>query len=109
MRLGDMSYSIYLHGLVLDAAFSSPTIVQVALSSSAAYWLVILVFGAVLVCVSTLSLVLIERPGVLLGRRVGARATMRSEKESASIEIKLEAGTTTPARTGDLLIHNQAL
>ena len=44
MRLGDMSYSIYLlHGLVLDAAFSSPTIVQVALSSSAAYWLVILV------------------------------------------------------------------
>lgn len=75
-RLGDMSYSIYLlHGLVLDAVFSSPSVVRFALGSTGAWWLVLLAIGAALVVLSTITLVVIERPGVALGRRAGDALT----------------------------------
>ena len=72
LRLGDMSYSLYLlHGVVLGAVFSVDGIKRFALISPERYWVVVALCGLVLITLSTVSLVAIERPGIALGRAFG--------------------------------------
>ncbi len=76
LRLGDMSYSLYLlHGVVLSAVFSSGTIKSFALSSPMRYWMVVALCGLILVALSTVTLVAVERPGIVFGRALGRRVT----------------------------------
>jgi peptidoglycan/LPS O-acetylase OafA/YrhL len=73
-RLGEISYSIYLiHGLVLTAVFSVGTIRGYAMESHVSYWLVVTLCGLLVVLVSTLSYLLVERPGIRLGKAVAGR------------------------------------
>jgi peptidoglycan/LPS O-acetylase OafA/YrhL len=68
-RLGDVSFGIYLlQGLVLAATFSTQSVRNFAMTSALWYWVIILVAGVILISVATIAHVLIERPGVDLGR-----------------------------------------
>lgn len=72
-RLGDISYGIYLlQGLLLAAVFQVGPMPSFALSSPLAYWTLALACAALLIVVATATYVLIEMPGIALGRRVAA-------------------------------------
>ncbi|MDA8327669.1 MAG: acyltransferase [Betaproteobacteria bacterium] len=74
LRLGELSYSIYmLQGLLLYAAFYFSAISTYALNSAIQYWLVITVTGAMLLAVSLATHLLIEKPGILLGKNLSGR------------------------------------
>jgi len=73
-RLGEISYSVYLlHGLILTGVFSVDGVRAYALASIASYWLIIAICGLLLLLVATLSFILIERPGLRLGKAVAGR------------------------------------
>jgi peptidoglycan/LPS O-acetylase OafA/YrhL len=73
-RLGEISYSLYLiHGLVLTAVFSSDALRGYAMNSHASYWLIVALCGLLAVLAATFSYLLIERPGIRLGRTVASR------------------------------------
>lgn len=73
-RLGEISYSVYLlHGLILTGVFSLDGVRAFALETNVSYWLVIALCGLLLLLVATLSFVLIERPGIRLGKAVAGR------------------------------------
>jgi peptidoglycan/LPS O-acetylase OafA/YrhL len=73
-RLGEISYSVYLvHGLVLTGVFSIGAVRSHALESHGSYWLTIALCGLLVVVVAALSYVLIERPGIRVGKIVGKR------------------------------------
>ena len=73
-RLGEISYSVYLlHGLILTGVFSVDGVRAYALASIASYWLIIAICGLLLLLVATLSFILIERPGIRLGKAVAGR------------------------------------
>jgi peptidoglycan/LPS O-acetylase OafA/YrhL len=74
LRLGELSYSIYmLQGLLLYAAFYFSAISTFALNSSLQYWSVITVTGAMLLAVSLATHLLIEKPGISLGKHLSRR------------------------------------
>ncbi len=71
IKLGELSYGIYLmQGVALFAVFSIAPLKAFALESDANYWLAI--FGALsgLVFASLAVHILIERPGIELGRKI---------------------------------------
>ena len=71
VRLGDISYGIYLvQGLVLAAVFRPYLLREFALSSPWHHWCLTLAAMILLVMVATATHVLIERPGIGLGRRL---------------------------------------
>ena len=73
-RLGEISYSVYLiHGLVLMAVFSDDTIRRYAMSSHVGYWLAVFLSGLLLITAATLCYVLVERPGIRLGKYLAGR------------------------------------
>lgn len=73
-RLGTISYSIYLtHGLCLHAVFSIEQIRAFAFASITQYWMVVLLTAVVTTCVSSLTFILVEAPGIRLGRNVLGR------------------------------------
>lgn len=73
-RLGELSYSVYLiHGLVLMTVFSVDMVRDFALENHARYWLIISFCGVLVVTVSALSYLFIERPGIRLGKYMVAR------------------------------------
>jgi peptidoglycan/LPS O-acetylase OafA/YrhL len=75
-RLGEISYSVYLlHGLILTGVFSIDGVRSYALASTVSYWLTIALCGLLLLLVATLSFILIERPGIRLGKAVAGRLT----------------------------------
>jgi peptidoglycan/LPS O-acetylase OafA/YrhL len=84
-RLGDISYSVYLvHGLVLTGIFSIGAVRSNAMASLGSYWLTIALCGLLVIGVSVLSYVLIERPGIRLGKKVaGWLAPARAAAKSA--------------------------
>ena len=97
-RLGDISYGIYLlQGLVLAALFQFRSIRVFALTSPLRHWLVVLGATALLVCLAALSHTWIERPGIVLGKRI-ARLLPISERRRASIRRSVVAHT--DRRTG---------
>jgi peptidoglycan/LPS O-acetylase OafA/YrhL len=70
-RLGDMSFSIYLlQGLAMTALFAVPAARRIALASPAGHWAMIAVCTIILLVLSRLTYVYIERPGMDLGRRI---------------------------------------
>ena len=78
-RLGDISYGIYmLQGLVLATLFQYRPVRAFALLSPWRHWAVVLAAAAILVVLATLAHHWIERPGILLGRRVARLLPRRS-------------------------------
>jgi peptidoglycan/LPS O-acetylase OafA/YrhL len=70
-RLGNLSYCIYLlHGLVFALVFSLDMARSVASSSPAGYWAIVAICAVILLFFSTFAHVVVERPGIDLGRRV---------------------------------------
>ena len=70
-RLGEMSYSIYLlHGTVLWLVFHAPGVRSFAGHSLAAYWAVIALASALIVLLSRITFLHIEKPGIRLGKRL---------------------------------------
>src|SRR4029077_171660 len=72
-RLGNVSYSLYLmQGLVLTVVFSNGSIRTFALASPQQYWAVGVLCACVLLLGSALGYAFVERPGIALGKRLGA-------------------------------------
>lgn len=77
-RLGEISYSVYLiHGLMLTGIFSIGSVRSFALRSFGHYWFTIALCGLALVLAASLSYVLIERPGINLGKKWAAERKPR--------------------------------
>ena len=73
IRLGDVSYGIYLlQGLVLAAVLRPAPLRAFALASPAGHWSLVLLACVSLVAVATVAHVGIEQPGIALGRRAAA-------------------------------------
>jgi peptidoglycan/LPS O-acetylase OafA/YrhL len=71
LRMGDVSYGIYLlQGLILAAVLRPAPIKNFALASPLHFWLCGFASAALLLLVSILAHVWIERPGIALGRRL---------------------------------------
>jgi peptidoglycan/LPS O-acetylase OafA/YrhL len=74
MRLGDISYGIYLlQGLALAAAFRPASLRVLALADPYYHWMLLLSAALVLVGAATIVHVIVERPGITLGRRIARR------------------------------------
>ena len=78
LRLGNLSYSIYLlHGLTLTLTFSPKLQIGTwAMASTSHYWATIMLTTIALVLVSTAAYLLIEKPGMALGKKINK--TVRS-------------------------------
>ncbi len=73
-RLGHISFSIYmLQGLVLTAAFADGRVRDLALGSVPIYWLLVAASVLALTLISAVTYVLVEQPGIRLGKRIGRR------------------------------------
>ena len=71
LRLGDISYGIYLlQGLILSACFRPSAFRVFALASPWGHWLVTELALLFLISLATVTYVAIERPGIEVGRRV---------------------------------------
>lgn len=70
-RLGNVSYGIYLlQGLSFAVVFMFASAKGVALGSPFGHWLIVLLCAILLVSAATVCHVLIERPGIELGKRL---------------------------------------
>lgn len=70
-RMGDLSYGIYLLHLFVFALLGSVPVMRDALAGSPLeFWLFTIAAGSVVLLVSCASFVLLERPGIALGRRL---------------------------------------
>lgn len=75
-RLGHISYGIYLlQGPVLAVFYASDVIKSFCLISDAYYWLSLFLCSMVLTALASALYVLIERPGIMLGRKLGKQAS----------------------------------
>jgi len=72
LRLGNISYSIYLlHGLTLTAMFSPKFPLGAwAMASTRHYWAAIMITAIAVVLVSIAAYLLIERPGISIGKQL---------------------------------------
>jgi peptidoglycan/LPS O-acetylase OafA/YrhL len=82
-----MSFSIYLlQGLVMTSVFSLPPARRLALSSPIGHWAMMTLCAVILLVVSRMTFVYIERPGIRVGKAltkaIGHR--MRSVKIGAA-------------------------
>ena len=78
IRLGDVSYGIYLlQGLVLGGVFRIRFGRVHDLASPWQHWLLTLFCAVILICVATAAHRLIERPGVLVGKKVSTALKTR--------------------------------
>jgi peptidoglycan/LPS O-acetylase OafA/YrhL len=77
-RLGEISYSVYLlHGLVLSGVFAIGPVRAFALQSNGRYWLAVALCGVLVIVVACLGYLLVERPGMILGRKVAVKTRER--------------------------------
>jgi peptidoglycan/LPS O-acetylase OafA/YrhL len=78
IRLGDISYGIYLlQGLALALVFRQPWSRAHDLVSPVDHWLLALGSAVLLVCVATATHVWIERPGIAAGEKIAQRLRRR--------------------------------
>lgn len=78
-RLGDISYGIYLlQNLVFSGVFSIGWARRIALASPLGHWSMLLLSAVLLILIATLAHVWIERPGIELGKQIGALLRNRS-------------------------------
>jgi peptidoglycan/LPS O-acetylase OafA/YrhL len=88
-RLGDISYSLYLmHGAVLTLLFSWRPLVELSLTGSAHYYVMQALCTAILLAICVGTYLLIEKPGIALGRIVG-----RSGERTHQLDAKAGAPT----------------
>lgn len=74
-RLGNVSYDTYLlQGPLLNVLFSIAFIRDFSLESTQNYWISIAVIGFILIIVSTMIHVTVERPGIQIGKIVAREA-----------------------------------
>jgi peptidoglycan/LPS O-acetylase OafA/YrhL len=86
-RLGDISYSLYLmHGTVITLLFSYRPLTEFSLTGSVQYYATQALSTTVLLAVCVGTYLLIEKPGIALGRLVASsgKTNRRIETESAS-------------------------
>lgn len=77
-RLGEISYGVYLlHGLVLSGVFAIGPVKDFALQSNGRYWLAVALCGLLVILVASLGYLLVERPGIDLGRKVAVKTRQR--------------------------------
>ncbi|ADW71491.1 acyltransferase family protein [Granulicella tundricola] len=80
IRLGDVSYGIYLlQGLALLSLRFTP-VRRFALSSSPHFWLIQFVEVTMLAVTAMITHVLIERPGIKLGRKIAGNAPQETPR-----------------------------
>jgi peptidoglycan/LPS O-acetylase OafA/YrhL len=88
-RLGDISYSLYLmHGAVLTLLFSWRPLVELSLTRSAHYYVMQALCTAILLAICVGTYLLIEKPGIALGRIIG-----RSRESTHQLDAKAGAST----------------
>lgn len=76
-RLGDISYGVYLlQGLVLTCVLSVSPIREFFLASALQHWITVLGIAVLLVTAALVVHLLVEDPGVDLGRRLGSKIRM---------------------------------
>lgn len=86
-RLGNISYGIYLlQGLVLAVLFQSQIVRSFALVSPVRHWAIILLGSAVLLGIATITHAWIERPGVVLGKRLARRLPTAAPDNISGVE-----------------------
>jgi peptidoglycan/LPS O-acetylase OafA/YrhL len=86
IRLGDVSYGIYLlQGLVLAAVFRS-SFVRGVTSSPVLNWSLTLIAGILLIAVATAGHVIVERPGIALGKYVSS--TIQARRKERMVAVK---------------------
>ena len=91
IRLGELSYDIYLlQGIVLFCAFAIPSVRAYALASDVNHWIVLSTVTVVLVAVSLVAHLFVERPGVKLGGK------LRAKREHAGRRARETRGTPVP-------------
>lgn len=77
-RLGHISYGIYLlQGIPMNLFFSSHSRTQWAIRSPANYWLSLLVCAFLLCLVASITHILIEKPFISLGKKLGRGKSQR--------------------------------
>lgn len=75
-RLGNISYSIYLlHGLILTTIFSPQAFGRYATIGPWQFWTVVLFAAALLILLSATTFLIVERPGIALGKRIRPAVT----------------------------------
>lgn len=98
IRLGNMSYSLYLlHGLVLTLVFAIVPVKDFALDSYAQYWAIGMICAVLLVICSALGYILIERPGITVGRSIIGYRKSYQERRRETLAADL---LRKPAMTG---------
>ena len=77
-RLGEISYSVYLlHGLVLSGVFAIDPVRDFGMQSNGRYWLVVALCALLVILAASASYLVVERPGIDLGRKVARKTQAR--------------------------------
>ena len=83
--LGEISYSIYLlHGVILYLSFTTFGFAKISNYTLQEYYAFMPLISASVVIFSSLTFVLIERPGILLGRKYYLSGILSQNKESSN-------------------------
>ena len=83
--LGEISYSIYLlHGVILYLSFTTFGFAKISNYTLQEYIVFMPLISASVVIFSSLTFVLIERPGILLGRKYYLSGILSQNKESSN-------------------------
>jgi peptidoglycan/LPS O-acetylase OafA/YrhL len=85
-RLGDISYGIYLlQGLIYATVLLFQPARAMMLRSPLDHWMVVLFCGVILIIVSTISHVTIERPCIDLGKQIASVIRHRRRRAECGI------------------------
>jgi peptidoglycan/LPS O-acetylase OafA/YrhL len=88
-RLGDISYGIYLlQGLVFAAVFGIGRGRDFALASVPGYWMVIALCALLLLVLATVMHLIVERPGIELGKRLCRKLVRNAEPDGHRAMIR---------------------
>ena len=83
IRLGDISFGLYLlQGPILAAEFAIPPVRSFAQASALGYWVSVMFAAVALVAVATLTHILVERPGIELGRKLVTQRSISAASHS---------------------------
>lgn len=89
-RLGDISFGVYLlQGVVVNSLFYFPALARIEQESPAGHWALMIMAAAVLLVTASLAHLLIERPGIEMGKTVYRRLTNRLVRQAQREVIAL--------------------
>lgn len=92
VRLGEISYGIFLlQGLAFVAIFSITPVRTFALDNATQYWLVIVMAMVLLLLMALVAHLLVEKPGVSLGNRLAAVLRLSRQRETREAPVASEA------------------